>query len=94
MTNLFRYLNKIYASILGYFWLPCPICGKMFGGHEASPTVLMQSKTSGMCVCKKCKHKADKMNYENFGLYERRKPNYLIRHFDKSGEIRRISNYD
>lgn len=30
----FRLLNKIYANIMGYFWLPCPLCGQYFGGHE------------------------------------------------------------
>ena len=29
-----RFLHKLYANINGYFWLPCPICGEMFGGHE------------------------------------------------------------
>lgn len=29
-----RWLSKIYAAVCGYFWLPCPICGKYFGGHE------------------------------------------------------------
>jgi hypothetical protein len=31
-----RFLNRIYAHLLGYFWKPCPICGKFFGGHEIS----------------------------------------------------------
>ena len=30
----FRTLNRIYASLFGYFWLPCPLCGQMSGGHE------------------------------------------------------------
>ena len=30
----YRLFNKIYAKLLGYFWLPCPICGQHFGGHE------------------------------------------------------------
>lgn len=30
----FRKLNQWWASFRGYFWLPCPLCGKMFGGHE------------------------------------------------------------
>jgi len=30
----FRRLHKTYAALLGYFWLPCPICGQHFGGHE------------------------------------------------------------
>lgn len=29
-----RLLHKLYAHLFGYFWLSCPICGKMFGGHE------------------------------------------------------------
>ncbi len=31
----FRRLNRVWAFLLGFFWLPCPICGEMFGGHEA-----------------------------------------------------------
>ena len=30
----FRTLNKWYANLFGYFWLPCHICGQYFGGHE------------------------------------------------------------
>lgn len=29
-----RLFNKLYAQAFGYFWLPCPICGQEFGGHE------------------------------------------------------------
>lgn len=29
-----RTLNKVYAAVAGYFWLPCPLCEKEFGGHE------------------------------------------------------------
>lgn len=29
-----RWLNRIYARLLGYFWLPCPLCVEPFGGHE------------------------------------------------------------
>lgn len=30
----FRRLNRRRAHAGGYFWLPCPLCGQMFGGHE------------------------------------------------------------
>lgn len=30
-----RFAHKAYAKAMGYFWLPCPVCGRMFGGHEA-----------------------------------------------------------
>jgi hypothetical protein len=26
--------EHLYAVTHGYFWLPCPICNKPFGGHE------------------------------------------------------------
>ena len=32
-----RWLHRIIAAVGGYFWLPCPSCGQMFGGHEWRP---------------------------------------------------------
>lgn len=29
-----RALNRLLARLGGYFWLPCPLCGQPFGGHE------------------------------------------------------------
>ena len=29
-----RWFHQLYAWLGGYFWLPCPRCGRMFGGHE------------------------------------------------------------
>jgi hypothetical protein len=29
-----RWCHQLYARGLGYFWLPCPLCGQMSGGHE------------------------------------------------------------
>lgn len=29
-----RLYHRIRAALTGYFWLPCPRCGRMFGGHE------------------------------------------------------------
>lgn len=29
-----RFLHHAYAWALGYFWLPCPLCGRVMGGHE------------------------------------------------------------
>lgn len=36
-----RWIHKLYAYVMGYFWLPCPSprCGEMFGGHEAGRVV-------------------------------------------------------
>ena len=38
MTMLTRFSHRIYAALHGYFWAPCPHCGRMFGGHEAGET--------------------------------------------------------
>jgi hypothetical protein len=32
----FRLFNNLYAKLNGYFWLPCPLSGQFFGGHEWS----------------------------------------------------------
>lgn len=36
-----RWAHRLYARILGYFWLPCPRCGRWFGGHEALPELTL-----------------------------------------------------
>lgn len=61
-----RLLNKIYAKLFGYFWLPCPICGKMFGGHECGGTLRITIRR-GKGVCSDCGGKAIRRNIEKFG---------------------------
>lgn len=29
-----RWMHHLYANLNGKFWLPCPRCGREFGGHE------------------------------------------------------------
>lgn len=29
-----RRWNRFRAWFGGYFWIPCPLCNQMFGGHE------------------------------------------------------------
>lgn len=29
-----RTAARIYAAMNNYFWLPCPLCGQYFSGHE------------------------------------------------------------
>jgi hypothetical protein len=33
-VTLPRWLHHIYALLGGYFWKPCPLCGRPFGGHQ------------------------------------------------------------
>jgi hypothetical protein len=68
-----RWLAKFLASLGGYFWLPCPICGEPFAGFEwghDDDQTLMQTLHSGKGVCPKaaCKSETRRRNEE---LYAR-----------------------
>lgn len=55
-----RWYHKMYARFNGYFWLPCPICGKEFGGHEwrdldGLPSVISDGAPGrGRGICPTC----------------------------------------
>jgi hypothetical protein len=47
-----RGFHKLYANLMGYFWLPCPVCGEMFGGHEAESWSIPTDRAGiSECVC-------------------------------------------
>ena len=43
-----RWINFLYATLLGYFWLPCHKCNTKFGGHES------YASEDYKCICPKC----------------------------------------
>ena len=51
-----RWLRRRRASLGGYFWLPCPICGEYFGGYERPHGAVYASAdaTSGWMYCAPC----------------------------------------
>lgn len=49
-----RTLHQFWAWLRGYFWLPCPTCGRMFGGHEIGGYVWTDGGNDGLCVCRRC----------------------------------------
>ena len=58
-----RLLHKLYALVTGYFWIPCPHCGEMFGGHEwrlydnrrdTIPASPGGNSLSGTAICPAC----------------------------------------
>jgi len=58
-----RLLHKIYASFFGYFWIPCPLCGEMFGGHEEhSKYTINHRGPISTGVCKNCEQDAKLLN--------------------------------
>lgn len=47
-----RFLVRFVAFLLGYFYLPCPMCGEDFAGFETSRRVHMPMGSGrGYCVC-------------------------------------------
>ena len=59
-----RTLNRIYAWLFGYFWLPCPVCGREFGGHECGFGALIvdDGRAFGVCADPQCSHDAAVLN--------------------------------
>ena len=62
-----RILHWLIACWGGLFWLPCPMCGKHFGGHEWGESI-HSDWFSGRGVCPKC---ADKAREHNKALFKR-----------------------
>lgn len=49
-----RAFHEAYARQHGYFWIPCPRCGVMFGGHEVGIAVDFDGEDFGRCICTAC----------------------------------------
>ena len=53
-----RFIAQFLAWLLGYFWLPCPVCKEYFAGFETdrgSGAVLVREEDGDhmYCVCSK-----------------------------------------
>lgn len=57
-----RFVHKAWARAWGYFWLPCPLCRRMFGGHEHGIECLWHTKSTGTLVCRDCAPMAEYLN--------------------------------
>ena len=51
-----RWLNRLYARCVGFFWLRCPVCSRWYGGHEAAPRIVayVAGKDNAQMVCWRC----------------------------------------
>jgi predicted RNA-binding Zn-ribbon protein involved in translation (DUF1610 family) len=49
-----RFIQRVKAFAGSYFWLPCPICGEYYGGHEWNGGSLMETEYQGKMVCPDC----------------------------------------
>jgi len=61
-----RLLNRTYAWLRGYFWIPCPICKQGFGEHEWLPdNELWLTERDSVAVCPRCGEEAARANRDN-----------------------------
>lgn len=77
-----RWAHRLWARWTGYFWKPCPVCGRFFGGHEwgmysSIPTGrpgITQAVCSYACRLKGdpcpdgCAIDVEHMHIDNYGL--------------------------
>ena len=51
-----RAFHHRYATRHGYFWLPCVLCGRPFGGHESGDSIPDPTGPTGagICICSQC----------------------------------------
>ncbi len=54
IERLGRSCNRAYARLFGYFWIPCPICGRRFGGHEWGATLWTAGEGRAVCRNEGC----------------------------------------
>lgn len=52
-SRLPRWAHRLYAWAVRYFWLPCPRCGRYFGGHEPNGPTLWndERQVEGRLTC-------------------------------------------
>jgi hypothetical protein len=54
----FRAVHKWIANTYGFYWLPCPVCSRPFGGHEIGGSVPLEESSDGsgmfQCICPSC----------------------------------------
>jgi hypothetical protein len=51
-----RWWHRAYAARFGYFWLPCPLCSRKFGGHEFGTDIPdpLKGPGCGLAICSRC----------------------------------------
>lgn len=51
-----RAWHRRYATLRGYFWLPCQLCDQPWGGHEIGDTIPDPTKGPGwgLMICPAC----------------------------------------
>lgn len=51
----YRHLHQMYAQWNHRFWMPCPLCGHEFGGHEICDVIPdAEDSSRGRMICPRC----------------------------------------
>lgn len=52
----YRRFHQTYATAFGFFWMPCPLCNRPFGGHEGGESVPDPTNppNGGLIICSDC----------------------------------------
>ncbi len=62
-----RLWHRLYAFAGAYYWKPCPLCQKYYGGHEEIKGYLEKGSQywgsqHGIMVCPECRSYAEHLN--------------------------------
>lgn len=52
-----RRSHRWFAAFGGYYWLPCPVCGREYGGHEGGGYIPNPGDDSESVICSECTRK-------------------------------------
>ncbi len=80
------------AETLGYFWMPCPICGENFAGFEGGRPGLVDTPSAGRMHCQKaeCEAAAAAYNERRWGKQHSTNDN-VMRWMAKAGTMRQVA---
>jgi hypothetical protein len=62
-----RWLAKLWAKWMGYFWIPCPLCKQPYAGFEWGGTMIIEDERGsvgvGVCAKPECVAAAHKQRH-------------------------------
>lgn len=61
----FRRFHHAYATMFGFYWLPCPLCGREYGGHEAGKSIPdpIAGPPMYVMICSRCSRSQARPHY-------------------------------
>ena len=82
-----RPLHFLISAYGSYYWMPCSLCGRWYGGHEPCGS-LNTSWHGGHTVCRKCASKADAKNKAREAEFNRQEDEFIKRQIQEMKHIK------